>query len=399
MNHTYIFNPLLALGLQKITSSVSGNVVEISSLADFPVADVNDEIHLPAGAYWIKAHVNLADKRLVCDGIVTIFGSSSESSSLTTTNSSAMIETSYTMPLMNISLTAPIAVQITGSSLDAYDFTAVNFINCPVSAIVNGCSNFIFNNGAALNSGELLFEGSCGTIAFNNTLFITANSATSIKISDTCTITRRFRVIYSSFVTLAGSTSLNVSALAIITPETYILDTVNFSGGGSYIVGVTTSSNKSLFTACKGINNTAVNGQLYMQNNAVATPIGVINTWYKVLGTTSASSDNNKYLHNNNRLTNDAAVLRSYLISCTLAFTSGNNNVCKFGFYDSALGTIRTPSINTTTANGAGRAENITLTCVVKHAQGDFLEVHCLNTSSTTAITVTDMNFVITEIN
>jgi hypothetical protein len=70
-----------------------------------------------------------------------------------------------------------------------------------------------------------------------------------------------------------------------------------------------------------------------------------------VLGTTSASADNSKYTHTNNRLTNDASVSRKYLIQCVLSFTSGANHVCEFGFYDSELGAIRTPSRTKSTSN------------------------------------------------
>jgi hypothetical protein len=135
-----------------------------------------------------------------------------------------------------------------------------------------------------------------------------------------------------------------------------------------------------------------------MQNNATTTPIAVAGTLYKVLGTTLASVDNSKYLHSNNRLTNDASVSRKYLIQCNLSFTSGNNKVCEFGFYDSKLAAVRTPSRTKSTSNGSGRAENISFNCVVSHSIGDYLEIFCANNTDTTAVTVTDMNFVITEI-
>ncbi len=71
-----------------------------------------------------------------------------------------------------------------------------------------------------------------------------------------------------------------------------VLDTVNFSGGGTYLAGLNHTSNDSLFINCTNITNTAVNGQLYMQGNATATVVSATNTFYKVLGTTTASADN-----------------------------------------------------------------------------------------------------------
>ena len=101
----------------------------------------------------------------------------------------------------------------------------------------------------------------------------------------------------------------------------------------------------------------------------------------------------------NNRLTNGAAIERKFLIQCNLAFSTGNNKVCEFAFYDSKLGAIRVPSQTKSTSNSGGRAENVSLSCVVSHSEGDYLEIFTRNTSDTSNITVTDMNFLITEIN
>jgi hypothetical protein len=72
--------------------------------------------------------------------------------------------------------------------------------------------------------------------------------------------------------------------------------------------------------------------------------------------------------------------------------------VCEFGFYDSTLAAVRTPSKTTSTANAAGRAENITFSCVTTLVDDDFIEVHARNTSAATNITVDSLNLVITEL-
>jgi hypothetical protein len=194
------------------------------------------------------------------------------------------------------------------------------------------------------------------------------------------------------------SYGIEVEVGASIPAESYILDTVNFSGAGTYLTGLDHTSNDSLFINCKGIVNTAVNGQLYMQGNAIATVISATNTFYKVLGTTTASADNSKFSHSNNRLTCDAIISRKYLIQCFLSFSAGNGNVCEFGFYDSQLSAVRTPSKTKSTANASGRAENIGFACVLNMESGDYLEIHASNTSASTNITVDNMNFVVTEI-
>lgn len=222
-----------------------------------------------------------------------------------------------------------------------------------------------------------------------NTVFI---------IPATASISRRFRIIYSSFIIGSGETGINLNASATISDESYILDTCNFAGGGTYATGITQTSNKALFINCVGITNTAVNGQIYMQGNVTATTISVQNTFYKVAGTTTASADNSKYLSTDNRLTNDATVTRKYLIQCILSFNGSANDVYEFGFYDSKLAAVRTPSRTKSTANAAGRAENVAFGSVVSHTAGDYLEIHVTNTSGARNATIDAMNFIVTEI-
>jgi hypothetical protein len=219
-----------------------------------------------------------------------------------------------------------------------------------------------------------------------------------MELDASCIITRRFRIIYSSFVNFGSTVAINVNASATIPTESYILDTVNFAGGGTYLSGLDHTSNDSLFINCLNITNTAVNGQLYMQGNATATTISNTTDFFKVAGTTTASADNSKFSHSNNRLTCDAVISRKYLIMCSLATSSGANQILEFGFYDSQLAAIRTPSRTKVTSNAGGRAESVTFMCVVTMESADYLEIWCRNSTATTNITVEQLNFTITEI-
>jgi hypothetical protein len=375
----------------------------INSIDDFPAAITSVITLLANVTYFICSEIDLVGSRLVGAANTTIIGGSSENCRLKSTGlnaSTALISSAWSLPIRNITIEHGTAINLdaTANANQALDWFGVNFTDCAIVGTIKNYSNFVMNDSAFLNSQGLTFDGSFGTIAFGNTLFDNRTSGTVIILPATATITRRFRIIYSSFVCLSGETGINVNASATIPDERYILDTVNFSGGGTYLTGVTDTSNEALFVACLGITNTNVNGQLYMQGNATVTTVASANVFYKVLGTTTASADNQKYLHSNNRLTNDAIIPRKFLIQCNLSFTSGNNNVCQFGFYDSVLAAVRTPSKTKTTANGSGRAENVTFNCVVTHKQGDYLEIHAANTTGTNNITVTDMNFVVTEI-
>jgi hypothetical protein len=354
--------------------------------------------------YIFTNDIDLLGDRFVTDGVVNLFGLSSETSSITSTGlgvSTPLITSEYSIVLENINIKdVDTAISIDGNTRSvALDWENVNFSNVPNVGTINTCNNFIYETGAFLDSQGLVITGTIGTVSLSNSLFVgRSSSGNIIDLDASCVITSRFRVIYSSMVVDTLGAAINVNASASIPTESYILDTVNFSGSGTYLKGVTNTSNDALFIACKGIPNTSVNGQLYMQDNATLTTISISNTFYKVAGTTTASADNQKYTATDNRLTNNATIERKYLISCSLSFTSGNNKVCEFGFYDSKLSTVRTPSRTKSTSNGSGRAENISFSCVVNHSENDYLEIWCSNTTDTANITVTDMNFVITEI-
>ena len=377
------------------------NLIFVNIKADLP-APIGGVITLADNVtYFFTTTIDLTGDRLVCGINTTLIGGSSENCRIKSTGltGTALITSNYSLPIRNITIEADVALDLDGDGVTtALDWFGVNFTDCNTVGTIKDYSNFIMADSAFLNSGGLTFDGTIGTIGFSQCLFNCNSANTVFILPATLTITRRFRIIYSSFIVLSGETGINVNASATIPTESYILDTVNFSGGGTYLTGVDHTSNDTLFINCVNITNTAVNGQLYMQGNATATTVSASNTFYKVAGTTTPSVDNSKFSHSNNRLTCDAIINRKYLIQASLDFTSGSNNVCEFGFYDSQLAGIRTPSRTKSTANTAGRAESISFFCVVNMDNGDYLEVHCSNTSAITDITVENLNFIITEI-
>jgi hypothetical protein len=391
------------LALPLSTSALSsGNLVFVNQKSDFPTA-VSGVITLLANVtYFITTTIDLLGDRLVCGENTTLIGGSSENCRIKSTGLvSALITSNYSLPIRNLTLEAALVLDLDGDGVTtALDWFGVNFTDCAVIGTIKDYSNFVMSDCAFLNSGGLTFNGTIGTVSINSSLIDCNASTTAIILPSTLSITRRFRVTYTSFIVLSGETGISVDAgVTWLADERYILDTVNFSGGGTYTSGIGVSSNKALFINCVGISNSAVNGQIYMQDNATATTVGVKNTFYKVAGTTTASIDNSKYLMpSNNRLTNDATVTRKYLIQCVLSFTGTANDVYQFAFYDSKLGTIRTPSKTKSTSNNNGRNENVSFACVVSHVAGDYLEIHGTNNSGARNCTVTDMNFVITEI-
>ena len=387
---------ILGSGDLSVTSITLTGLVFVQSLSDLPTPVLGVRTLLSGICYYFLTHIDLLGDRLVCQDNVVILGTSSETCSISSTGLVLpLISSNYTLDIRHISITAAFVFDIDGLGTAALDWTAVNLINCPLIGTIKNFGNFIYDKGTFINSGGLTFDGTADTIALNNSLF--SCSGDGITIAATAVISRRFRITYSSFVVHSTFTGIKVDALATIPVESFILDTVNFSGAGTYVTGVTVTSNKSLFENCKGIANTSVNGQLYMQNNATATVIPNTVDFVKVAGITIPSPDNSKYLHSNNRLTNDAVIERRFLVMATISFTAGTNNECEFGIYDSTIAGIRPDTASATTAAGGGRVESVKIMSLISHKQGDYIEVWCRNITTATNITVESLNVIIIE--
>ncbi len=250
-------------------------------------------------------------------------------------------------------------------------------------------------------TGPMQFIGNVNTVGISHSDFsITSGSAiAAVKVTNSAEIAHRFRIIHSQFtISDADCYAVDVSASATIAAESYIIDACYFSGGAtSYVTGVTQTDNKALFTVNRGISNTSVYGQMYMHDNVTATTISMTSTFVKVAGTTTAGALY-RFTHTSNRLTNAATVGRTFIVHAVISFTTSNNNVCEFGIYDSSAGTVQVASHTRATANGSGRAENLSVVAIVQQETGDYIEVHCANITGTNNITVTDLTVIITEL-
>ena len=351
--------------------------------------------------YFITKTIDLTGDRLVGGINSVIIGGSSENCILKSTglsSSTALISSVYSLPIRNITITHGTALNLDGDgTTTALDWFGVNFTDCATVGTIKDYTNFVMSDSAFLNSGNLTFDGTIGTIGMSNCLFDCATTSTALILPSTLTVSRRFRIIYSSFVVLSGETGINVDASTTISNERYILDTVNFSGGGTYTSGVAYTDNKALFVNCVGVTNTSTKGFMYMLNNTTDTAIGVANAnvWVKATGTTT-SGTNSKFTHTTNRLTYNGAFTNSFLVTLNATVRSaGSNQSISIGVAKN--GTTITESegiIRTATSNvehgGSTQA-------VVEMVANDYVELYVRNTSSTD-IRVTDFNFNIVKI-
>ena len=382
----------------------SGDIVFVNTKDDLPTAVENVITLANDVTYYFTTTVDLTGDRMVGGSNTVILGSSSENSRITSTGLGvgvALFTTEWTTPIRHVTFQdVDTAIAIDGSvnSPLALDWTGVNFLNVDNIGLIDTCDNFIYSKGAFLNSQNLQFDGSHGTIGIDNSIFVGTGSAGNIlDILSTCTITRRFRLIYSSMVVFGSSVGINVNSSATIPTEGYILDTINFSGGGTYLSGVSYTDNKTRFVNSKGIENTAEIGNYYMTNNATATTISTVDTPVKALGTTTANAINQKFTHTDNRLTYVGALIRDFQVTATASLTSGNNNV--IGLYVAKNGVVIASSEMYSTTSSGGRAESITCQTILELNEGDYVEMYVENTTAATNITVEYLNVICKSLN
>lgn len=377
------------------------NIIFVESLADLP-ASLSGVRNLSSNkTYFIADNIDLLGDRLVGGANTTILGASSEVSILTSTGLGSgipLLTSIYSTPIRNIAIIdVDTAVSFDGTTNPndmALDWTGVNFVNVPNIGTIKGASNFVYDKGAFLNSKGMKFDGTIGTIALNNSLFSGDGlSGNILDVLSTCTIIRRFRVIYSSIIATSSTIGINVNSSATIPSESYILDTINFSGGGTYLSGVAVTDNKTLFVNCKGISNTAEISQYYMNGNATTTTISATNTPVKVSGTTTSASITQKFTNTNNRGTYNGSFTRYFKVTATLSLESGTNN--QIGCYIAKNGSVLGDSEVYGTTSGTGRAENIVVQTLVELSENDYIEIFVENASAVSNVLVTDLNTII----
>jgi hypothetical protein len=376
--------------------------IEVNELSDLPTP-VSGVITLVANyTYLFLNHLDLLGSRLVCGQNTVIVGWSSENCSISSTGlsgSTALITSVYSLPIRSISFTHALVFDLQGDiNTTALDWFGVNLLNCTSGGTIKDYANFVMSDCAFLNSGGFNFDGTIGTIGFSNSLFNTATGTTAINILSTCTVSRRLRIIYSSFVIGSGETGVNFSTSATVGDEKYILDTINFSGGGTYTSGVTNTSNKALFVNCVGIANTATRGFMYMINNTTDTTIGGgnVNVWVKAQGTTTADTANSKFNHASNRLTYTGAFNQSFLVTANTAVRSSSANQ-NISIGVAKNGTILANSEMTIRTATANQEHPGSTQYVIDLVANDYLELFVKNSQSPD-VRVSDLNFSVIKI-
>lgn len=394
------------MSVQQLFSDWAAIGNQLTRVIDYVIVDSTAKLPQPVSGvitlednttYFFTTTIDLLGSRLVCGQNTVILGGSSENCRIKSTGltGTALITSQWSLPIRSIAFEADIvfALDANGNANQALDWFGVNVIDSNTVGTIANYNNFISTDGAFLNTQGLTFDGSIGTIGFSQNIFDCKAGGTSIIIPSTATITRRFRIIYSAFIALSGETGINVSTSATIPIEGYILDTVNFSGGGTYTTGVPYTDNKALFSNNRGINNSAEISYYTMTANATATTIANAGVAVKVAGTTISQAVTQKFTNTNNRATYTGAISRAFSISAVLSCTSGNNN--QIGIYIAVNGTIATETEVYITTGGTGRAEAGKVQGIFQLNTDNYIEIFVENSTGANNITVTDLSVIV----
>lgn len=392
------------LGLIRNLDLRNKGLVFVSSPSDLPlpvsgVITLRDEF-----TYFFLAEVDLVGARLVGGQNTTILGMSSENCRIKSTGLSAgtaLLTSIYTTPIRHITLEAATIFDLdatTAAGDQALDWYGVNLSNTSDIGTIKGYSNFIVASMAFLGASGLIFDGTFGTIGFTDCLFVGTNPGTIVRLPPSVVIQRRMRISYSSFVAVGAGVALDVSTSASVPVEGYVLDTCNFSGGGTYVQGVQHDDNKARWTENRGVQNSAALTGYYMQGNATATVIAATGTPVKVAGTTTETTISQRFtVSTTNRATYDGAITRDFKVTAVCSLTSGNNN--QVGVYVAKNGSVLNESETYVTTNAAGRLENGTVQVLTELQDTDYIEIWAENNTAVNNITVEDLNVIIEALN
>lgn len=350
-------------------------------------------------SYFFIGTVDLLGNRMVGGSNTCILGPSSENAFITSTGLGAgvaLFTSTRTTPIRHVTFQdVDTLFDIDGAgNTTALDWTGVNFVNIPNIGVLKNFSNFVYTKGAFLGAQGLVIDGTFGTASIADSLLQGLGSAgTIVKIPATAVVQRRFRIIYSSVVAFGSTVGIDVSVSATVPAQSYILDTINFSGGSTYLSGVGYLDNETLFVSCVGIPNSREVSQYYMHNNTTTTVVSTSATPVKVLGTTTNAPVTTKFTNTDNRATYTGSLTRTFHVIVNLSLSSGNNQL--IGCYVAKNGVELSESEMYASTDSNGALVNVTIQTLVELSTNDYIEIFVENDTTAQNILVDDLNVTI----
>lgn len=392
-----------------LQNSAYDRLVLVNDVSDFP-DPVNGIITLEDDkAYLIDGDINIGENRIVCGANNAIWGLSAEISYLhNTLAGQPMITANRTLNCYFVTFyvsgsgASCLNLDATASPVanNAIDWAFVNFSGGDVGTIT-GYSNAIFETIGTIDKTDIglpalgnsfVFDGNMDSVVFTNSLLTASGSGNSaVTLSATLTLSRRFRATNCAIVAVNSAVGLDFVSGATVPSEGVILSNTNLSGNGTLLSGIDFQNDEARFDGCRGIQNTYAAAQFSMLGNATATVINTVGVAEKVAGTTTLSTESNLFEQvSNNEIRYIGALSRLADITFTASLSAGNNN--RIGLYVAKNDTPIDISENYETTDSGGRLSNISAQLLTAVEFGDTFSAYVENDTSTSNVTVENLN-------
>ena len=134
-------------------------------------------------------------------------------------------------------------------------------------------------------------------------------------------------------------------------------------------------------------------GEMYSNNNAVATPISVAGTFYKMVNVTTSGLMNN-FTHTTGRLAYSGTGPKTFHINISLdAQISTSNQIVGFQIYVNGAAIAKSNAI--CMINNIWDRQHLSLNSLVTLTTNDYVEMYVTNNTDHNSVTISDVNFIV----
>lgn len=377
-------------------------IVWVETVNDFP-EPISGTIYLDSSKnYMISTHVSVGDLNFSVPNNVSFFGFGRNNTGIISTKSSSVLFSGSQGITIHYC-----GLQALGSGSSIFNISSVS-----TEEIILNSNKYIsssFGTVGPSNNVEITFntfEHCSGGIVLNgqyDTVIIDSADVNNpqenfifLEIKPNTEVVNRIRVNFSKFTIQSGQIGISASNASIIPVDGLQLFYNYFTGSGNFLVGLPVGTDATFFKGNIGVRDTFAIGQMTMRGNNVLTLL-TQNIWAKVSGSTTGSTGTllEKFTHATNRLTYTGTKQRIMRINA-LASLQGTAGVdFNIGVFKNQI--VTSGSTFPISTDGAGNFINASINAIFTMATGDFVEFFVQNIQNNSDVTVSDLNFIVSE--
>lgn len=388
--------------ISNLQSQITFNLTNIivKSLSDLPTP-VGGIITLANNAtYQFKGLVNIGTNQIQVSVSNTILGDDKSDDGIVYTGTGAAILcTNQTLSVVNILISCSLgtAFSVTNSTTFSLQIRECIFASGGFGTVTGGNIIAFTNNifTSTMSSGMTVL-GTCNKVAFSNN-FHEGLTGSGTLISIPSGSFKNIEFLSSNLTVATGVIGINIGAITYtsITTEAGIILGNIFDGLGTFISGINSESNNNwLVLGNTGILPTTTRGKLFMIANATNTTITSTAAYVKMLGTTTSANLSRITMPTNNRLQFTGVQPTTLKLTAVGSITSASNNqTSRVVFFKN--GVIISESEQEIRITNANESTQFSLCTYVNAVTNDFYEVFVRNVTSTGALRVEYLSFII----